>query len=161
MVSSFSFSIFLSVSYCKDVPIVFLLLIWTLYVQFLQKEKVDNYVTKYCIQLLILSPIPGLTRWQMYLISDLNISLQVFTVGDTSLNIQLFLLFHMHQDMTMIICILHGTFSLALVRNKACIRSTARDGVVPIMSQHLLAKLYRRKRWSTVSSCCSMQFSHV
>jgi hypothetical protein len=41
----------------------------------------------------------------------------------------------------MIIFILHGTFSLALILNKTCIRYTVRDEMVSIISQYLLAKL--------------------
>jgi hypothetical protein len=97
----------------------------------------------------------------MSLISLLNISLHASTYAGISLNIQLFLLLQIHQDMIMIISILYGTFDLTLILNKAYTRSAVLDGVIHIISQHLIAKLHLRNRWSIASSCCSMQLSQV
>jgi hypothetical protein len=45
-----------------------------------------------------------------------------------------------------IIFILHDTFSLTLILNKAFIRSTVLNRVMLIISQHLLAKLHLKNK---------------
>jgi hypothetical protein len=113
-------------------------------VQITRKRNKD-YGTTFCIQLLILSFIAGLTRWHTKLISFLNISLHPLVVGGVSLKIQLFLLFQIHQVITMMLSNLHGTCHLILILRRVWIRSVVCGGRMPKSRQHLLAKLHLKK----------------
>jgi hypothetical protein len=82
----------------------------------------------------------------------MNMSRHHSTVGEISLNTQLFLLFQMHQVNRMIVSSFHGTCQRLLILRMVLIKSVERDGEIPIKDQHLLAKLHRKKRWVAVSS---------
>jgi hypothetical protein len=67
-------------------------------------------------------------------------------MGGVSLKIQLFLLFQMHQVITMMLSNLHGTCHLILILRRVWIRSVVRGGRMPKSSQYLLAKLHLKKK---------------